>query len=175
MSAKGVTKAPAGQGPRLKTTSLKLLESSDGIHDDRTWEPIVKPDLPYSRFAPEKPDYLSPEASKHWDILVPEMARLNILAEHNLAGLVILCESWSRYRECEEIIKVEGQITKNRFGADVKNPALLNLETADSHYRWWANEFGLTPASEPRVKVPASPDPSKEENPFSPGAKAGTK
>lgn len=117
----------------------------------------------FTRYAPERPDDLSAEAAKHWDEIVPELARLELLTPSHAGGLEIMCETWSRWREAQELVREEGVLGENSQGR-VRHPAVAVVEAASREYRAWAGEFGLTLATEGRLNLKEAQ--RGDENPF---------
>lgn len=119
----------------------------------------------FARYAPAKPDDLSSEASRHWDEIVPELARLELINPSNAGALIMLCETWSRWKEAQAILFEEGVLGHNSQGS-VRHPAVAVIEAASKEYRAWSAEFGLTPSSETRL---GAKEPKGDgANPFAP-------
>ncbi|PZR71725.1 MAG: phage terminase small subunit P27 family [Candidatus Dormiibacter spiritus] len=119
--------------PKAQPAKLRLL---NGRREGQDSGGRKVPDPPaFVRYAPAKPIELSQEASDHWDQVVPELARLDLLTPGHLGGLVSLCECWAQFLAARD----EGN--------------LRDLIVASREYRAWAGEFGLTPSSETRLGV----------------------
>lgn len=132
---------------------------------------VVTPTPAFARYAPEKPDTLSPAASKHWDEILPELERLDLVNPTNIGGLVIMCEAWARHVQALQILAEQGLMIVNSQG-QVRHPAVQIAEKASSEYRQWAGQFGITPSSETRLGVKDKPAPGA--NPFAPKDASGT-
>lgn len=136
----------SGSGPKREHPSLRLLKSVDGKHDS-SWRKIEQVP-PFNRYCPEKPDDLTHLAAKHWDDITPELIRASLLTPHNIGTLVMLCETWSRYKEAQAAVIREGLVEIDPKGGTKRNPMLLTVENSITQYKSLAQEFGLTPASE---------------------------
>ncbi len=117
----------------------------------------------FRRLPPSKPVGLSRLASQHWDAIVPELMRLELLKSIDIGSLTLLCEAWSRWKESDRILRKEGQTVQTPQGVK-RHPALVTAETAEKAYRAWASEFGLTPSAEARLKPIERP--TDDDNPF---------
>lgn len=117
----------------------------------------------FLRFAPTKPKDLSELASEHWDLVVDELQRLEILKPIDAGSLTILCEIWARWKTAQAMIEKEGLTIETSQGVG-RHPAVAIAEAAERSYRSSAAEFGLSPASESKL---ASKGPSgDDDNPF---------
>lgn len=117
----------------------------------------------FRRLPPAKPSTLSALAAQHWDAIVPELVRLELLKSIDIGSLTLLCETWARWQEANRIISKEGQTVTSPQGVK-RHPALLTAESAEKAYRAWATEFGLTPSAEARLKPVDRP--TDDDNPF---------
>lgn len=149
---------PAGRRP--KPAALKLLNGRGPGKDSAGREINMGPG--YVRTAPDAPDFLDDESRAEWDRVVPELQRLGLLTRVARASLVAYCENWSIYvaatREVHEF-GLTREKTIERRGGDVvteyvANPAVAIQRQAGMELRRWAIEYGLTPASEQKVKAP---------------------
>lgn len=148
--------------PRVKKpAALKVIEGRGNGRDSggRT----ITPPPPFKRMPPKKPDGMSPVASRHWDSLVDELARLDLIKPGDAGALEMACEAYARWHAARQHRLEEGVLGKNSQGT-VRNPAIVVEESAEKAYRGWCAEFGLTPAAEGKLKAPEADD--AEENPF---------
>lgn len=155
-----------GVGRKRTPAHLRVLKSADGVHDS-SWRKI-EATPPFQRYCPAKPDDLSPEAARHWDEITPELIRADLLTQHNVGGLVILCETWARWKTAQRLL-VEGDWALVT-GAGQKNPLTTILIETANQYRSFASEFGLTPSSE--TKLGGKENESPGQNPFASGSEA---
>ncbi|HXI96138.1 MAG TPA: phage terminase small subunit P27 family [Candidatus Acidoferrum sp.] len=152
---------PASAGRKSAPLKLKLLKGRREGSDSGGRKLVEAPR--FLRLPPTKPTDLSPAASEHWDLVVDELQRLEILKPIDAGSLVILCEIWSRIKWAQETVAREGFTTVTSQGVG-RHPAVAILEAAERSYRSSAAEFGLTPAAESKVgsKGPSGDD----DNPF---------
>jgi P27 family predicted phage terminase small subunit len=113
--------------------------------------------------APECPPELGPVARAEWHRLVPELARLNLIAHLDRGQLAIYCVAYAQWLEAAEFIQKFGSMVKTPSGFPVQSPfvAILNRQ-ADTMIRI-ASEFGFTPAS--RAKL-VFPEPKRDLDPW---------
>jgi P27 family predicted phage terminase small subunit len=113
--------------------------------------------------APECPPELGPVARTEWHRLVPELARLNLIAHLDRGQLAIYCVAFAQWLEAAEFIQKFGSMVKTPSGFPVQSPyvAILNRQ-ADTMIRI-ASEFGFTPAS--RAKL-VFPEPKRDLDPW---------
>lgn len=125
----------------------------------------------FRRLLPLKPMELSPAAAEHWDLVVEELARLELTKPIDAGALAATCEAWSRFAGAQTALNKDGLFVdvEMRRGEVTwtetrPHPALRIVEVASREYRAWCNEFGLTPSSEGRL-APRK-ETGGEENPF---------
>lgn len=142
--------------------ALKLVEGR-GHGTDSGGRPVKKPPG-FVRLPPEPPEFLFGDAAELWEMVVPELQRLQLTKPVDAPALTAYCLAWQRLCQAQRIIDAEGMVHENSQGR-VRHPALAILEAASKDLRAWAQEFGLTPSAEMRVGKPEGDDGA--ENPFS--------
>ncbi len=125
--------------------------------------------------APRCPHWLHKNAKKEWKRIAPQLERMGLLTQVDLAALAMYCESWAQYREAIEFVHKKGQayaiFERNEDGnvkydnrgqpilrhmqqwpqVGIANKALKNIQSLCS-------EFGLTPSARGRMQVPGTSD-----------------
>lgn len=145
--------ARTGRPP--KPTALKLITGNPGKRALNQNEP--KP----TQGAPLCPSDLDPEAKREWRRVVPELDRIGMLAKVDRACLVCYCETWALYRVCQRKIVAEGPTYETDYGPK-KRPEVAIASQCLAHIRAFCAEFGLTPSSRGRMKLPGK----QEVDPF---------
>ena len=151
---------PSGRKPQ--PANLKLLKGRSPGRD--SGGRVVNTGPAFVRSAPTPPAWLDREAKAEWRRIVPELERLHLLSQVTRASLVAYCECWSSYvaatKAAHEGVLIDRLITR-RDGTvieeKVTNPALTEQRLQSAELRRWATEYGLTPASEQKIK-PAEAD-----------------
>ncbi len=128
-------------GRRPAPAKLRLLRGNERTGRDSGGRK-VDPGPGFRRRAPEKPADLTPDAAAHWDAVVPELARLELLGPHHLGA------TWSRWRRAQREM-VAGELTSGTR----RQPYVVIAETAARQYVSFAAEFGLTASAEGRLGV----------------------
>lgn len=146
---------------------LKLVEGRSPGHDSGG-RPVKEPPA-FKRLPPAKPRGMSRVAAKHWDQVIGELARLELVKPIDAGALEMLCEAYARWHEAREIRKSETILGKNSQGV-VRHPAVAVEEAAAKEYHRWAREFGMTPSAESSLAAPEASD--GDANPFA-GATSG--
>lgn len=134
--------------PTPKPAALKLLTGKAEGQDSGGRPVNVGP--AFRRVAPDKPTDLSTVAAAHWDEIVPELTRLDLLSPVHVGALTMLCEAFARWHAAREIRAAEGVLGHNSQGR-VRHPAAAEESSALKDYHRLALEFGLTPSAEQRV------------------------
>lgn len=102
------------------------------------------------------PAWLSPEERKVWKRLAPLLEKRGLLSDMDAMGFAALCTAAATVRLLSEKIGPEG----------------LNVPLMREKARWekellcWLKEFGMTPNSRARLRIPVEPDPNDPSNEF---------
>ncbi len=149
-------------GRRPKPTVLKLVEGNPGKRAINKREPKPR------REVPSCPAHLGDSGKVAWGRLSVLLDRMGVLTEADGAALERLCDCYTDILECRKLIETDGRTYKTTTPQGetlIKaNPAVAQLRAADSQFKSYLVEFGLTPAA--RSKVHASTDDDQEEDPL---------
>lgn len=149
-------------GRRPKPTVLKLVEGNPGKRKINKTEPKPKREIPSC------PAHLSDAGKVAWGRLSVLLDRMGVLTEADSAALERLCDCYSDVLICRESLKADGWTYKTMDAQGntlIKgNPAATQLRAADSQFKSYLIEFGLTPAA--RSKVHATTDDDKKADPL---------
>jgi P27 family predicted phage terminase small subunit len=137
------------RGRTPKPTRLKILDGQT--------RPASSADEPQPDNAlPERPAILTGEARKEWDRITVLLLELKMLAQVDRAALAAYCQCWARWVSAEKKLKHKGAVIKSPNGCPIQNPYLGIANTALKQLKTFLTEFGLTPASRTRIRVPES-------------------
>lgn len=150
-------------GRRPKPTALKLVAGNPGKRAINKKEPKARREIPSC------PAHLNDVSKVAWGRLTVMLDRLGVLTEADAMALERLCDCYSEILECREIIVRDGRTyttTTTTGDTLIKgHPASGQLRAADSQFKSYLVEFGLTPAA--RSKVNATPtDGDDKEDPL---------
>ncbi len=132
-----------------KPAALKLLNGR-GPGKDSAGRPVNEGPK-FVRDAPNPPSWLGREASAEWRRVVPELERLRLLSRVTRASLTAYCETWEVYVTTTKVLHAEGYVYEAKQGL-IPHPAVNIQRQAGAELRRWAVEYGLTPASEQKVR-----------------------
>lgn len=139
------------QGRTPTPTALKLLTGNPG-----------KRPLRFDQFAPEAkiprcPAALNDEARKEWKRITYELNRYGMIAEVDRGMLAMLCSTWARWVEAEQMIAKmaatggQGLFVKTPNGFPVQSPWVAVSNKAIETYKSLCAEFGLSPSARTRI------------------------
>lgn len=111
----------------------------------------------FVRSAPAPPTWLGREAKAEWRRVVPELERLRLLSRVTRASLTAYCQTWETFVLATQLLAKEGLVIEAKQGL-LSHPAVGIQRAAGAELRRWAVEYGLTPASEQKVKAPEVAD-----------------
>lgn len=151
------------RGPKRTPTTI-LDQRNRPTQQDRSSEP--KPNA----IAPVAPDWMEPEAKVAWEYLAPKMERLGILTEIDGNAFARYCQTWARWRQCEEFLRKAGgtTYTKKRYKWDkdqcrftdelietkiIEFPQVKQSQAYSSLLTKLESEFGLTPSGRASLSI----------------------
>lgn len=156
-------------GRKPKPTALKLLEGNPGKRPLPVREPKPSP------IAPKCPTWLHKVAKLEWKRIAPQLERLGLLTEMDMAALAGYCEAWATYVEASTFLHERGQ-TYDTFLRGENGDVLLDDKGAPiivksspwpqasiahkalTQVRAFCTEFGFTPSARGRMTVPGTDD-----------------
>lgn len=106
------------------------------------------------------PSWLDSEAKREWKRILKELEKEEFKAV-DIKALEGYCQSYSKWKECEEYLQRNGYTFTTINGYVMPRPEVAIGNKAQAEMRAWAKELGLTPASRTRMKPNSAP----EENP----------
>jgi len=150
-------------GRRPTPTALKLVTGNPGKRALNKKEP--KP----AAKAPPCPAHLDSDAKAVWKRLCSLLKKMGVLTEADGLALERLCDCYSDILRCRELIERDGRtyttLDQNSNTLIKNNPAVNQLRAADSQFKSYLVEFGLTPAARSKVNVDP-PDDDKKKDPL---------
>ena len=145
------------KGRKPTPTTLKVLAGNPGKRPLNEREPAAPQGVP------EKPSWLDDEAKAEWDRVTADLAAMGLLSQADRPALAAYCTAWSRWVEAEAQVKKYGTVVKSPDkGFPMKSPYLSIADQSLETMRKLMVEFGLTPSSRSRIRVPAGGDEADE-------------
>src|SRR3990172_2095863 len=145
------------RGRKPKPTVLRAIEGNPGKRPLNDREP--KP----PEGTPDCPEYLDEHGKAEWFRLVPILKQMRVFTEVDRTALAAYCTAFSRWIHAEAQVKKYGTIVKSpEKGFPMKSPYLCVASEAMEAMRKFMVEFGLTPSSRSRLRVPDQPDAARE-------------
>jgi P27 family predicted phage terminase small subunit len=138
--------------PKPTPTVLKLIRGNPGKRAINTNEP--KP----PRGIPKCPAHLDTKAKTAWKKLCQRLDQMGVLTLADEYALEILCSVYARIRDLQKAVKLYGattyETTSTAGDLTVKAyPEVSQLEKAESLFKSYLTEFGLTPSSRTKLEV----------------------
>ena len=138
------------RGRKPKPTVLKLLDGNPGKRRINDREPKAPAGIP------EPPEWLDDGAGAEWFRIVKDLDGMGLLSPADHAMLEAYCTTYSRFVQAEVQVRKYGPIVKSPNGFAQTSPYLTVANQALEALRKLSVEFGLTPSSRSRIRLPAS-------------------
>ena len=151
---------------RPKPTALKKLAGNPGHYPLNDAEPTPTVGVP------EMPKGLRRAAQREWKLIVPELSQLGVLTVVDGKALAMYCDAYADWQEAQRDCVKHGLVLDSpvldeenkpiMIGGQALtvrkvNPAFTVKSAAQKTLKSFLIEFGLTPASRTKLKIPAKP------------------
>ena len=137
------------RGRKPKPTTLKILEGNPGKRSLKDHEPLAATEIP------ECPEFLDDEARAEWFRMAKLLQDMGLLTRADRAALAAYCTAYSRWVTAERQVQRLGTIVKSPLkNFPMKSPYLTVADQALENMRKFMVEFGLTPSSRSRIRMP---------------------
>lgn len=130
-----------------KPTNLKILEGNPGKR------PLSENEVKPKEILPKCPVWLNKEAKKKFKQLSKILYNLGLLTELDIDMLVMYCQDFSTYKECQINIKENGLFVKDRDNNLRKNPYISILNQVSSRMVTHMSKFGMSPSDRVGLEI----------------------
>lgn len=96
---------------------------------------------------PVKPAWLGEIASKKWDEIAPELAKLGVMAVAYADFLAMYCQAHQDLHDAIALIAKEGMTCMSEKGGAYLHPAVAIKHNAIDRIAKFGREFGISPSS----------------------------
>lgn len=138
--------AIAGRKPT--PTALKVLHGNPGRRPLNAAEPRAE----VARL--HCPEELDEIARAEWQRVMPLLAAAGVLTRLDRAALISYCVIYSRAMQADAMLAKAGMVITTANGTEVQSPWVSISNRAHELLNRYEVEFGMTPSSRSRVKVP---------------------
>lgn len=144
------------RGRKPVPNEIKKLKGNPGKRP--IGEDAIQPEQPADVLPP--PVFLTKEAKAEWRRLAPQVHKLGLLTEQDVATFAAYCQAFGRWSAAESQLGRDarkrgamagGTIIKTVGGNVIQNPAVSIANAAMAQMVKYAVEFGFTPSARARV------------------------
>ncbi len=139
-------------GPPPIPTEVKRLMGNPGKR--RLPKPGEEPEPDHVSELPEPPEWLGSYGAAEWRRAGPILMKIRLLTESDLLAFGAYCANVDLMIESKFDIEKNGATITGQRGGSVRNPALASFSQAVTALRALATEFGMTPSSRARMRLP---------------------
>lgn len=130
-----------------KPTNLKILEGNPGKR------PLPENEIKPKEVLPKCPVWLNKEAKKKFKQLSKIFYTLGLLTEIDIDMLVMYCQDYAIYKECQIKIKNEGLFVKDKDYNLRKNKYLMILNQVAPRMVTYMSKFGMSPSDRAGLEI----------------------
>lgn len=147
-------------GRKPVPTKLKVLRGNPGKRPLNASEPKAR----VLKEVPQPPDFMDEVAKAEWWRMGQELVDMGMLTSSDRAALIGYCISYARVAAIELELSTgrEELVLVADKGGEYINPMVNIQSMALKQMKAYLTEFGMTPSSRTRIKVPDAP----KEDPF---------
>ena len=135
------------KGAKPKATVLKLVTGNPGRRPLNPREATPKVVIP------NPPEMLDELALAEWRRVTPLLAEVGLITRLDRAVVAGYCMAFSRWMECERMLKTTGLIVKSPNGYPMYSPYLAASNKALDQVRQMSEQIGLSGSSRSRIKA----------------------
>ena len=146
------------RGRKPTASVIKLITGNPGHRPPNEQEAkprVVIPDPPHMVVEDE-------EARAEWNRVTVLLAEVGLIVKLDRAVIAGYCMAWSRWVECEKMLRTTGLIVKAPNGYPMYSPYLTASNKALDQVRQFSEQIGLSGSSRSRIKASA---PDEDEDP----------
>ena len=141
------------RGRKPKPTALRSIEGNPGKRQLNDREPQPPEGVP------DCPEELDDVARAEWFRTAAVLKEMGLLSPADRTALAVYCTAYSRWVQAEAQVRKYGAIVKSpNKGFPMKSPYLTVADQSAEMMRKFMVEFGLTPSSRSRIRVPEGGD-----------------
>lgn len=143
----------SGRGRKPKPVARKKAAGNPGqrkLNDSEPTFPQIKNIDP--------PEWIGGFAREMWERIAPELCGQQILTMADIQNFEAFCDSYGRWREARDQLKVEGLIVFGASGQPMKNPLATIINEALKQMATFGSLLGLDPSSRQRLSGPKKAD-----------------
>ena len=140
------------QGRKKSASNLALENSSRAGSQKQTSNQLLA-------VVPKPPVYLSNYAKMEWKRSARVLVDARILHRMDLPAFEAYCDSYSTWRQANDILKKTGLVVVNQAGFEVAHPAVVIARNSKDQMNKFGAEFGLNPMA--RSRIPKLPEESR--------------
>ena len=140
------------RGPAPKPVTVHELNGNPG---KRSLKNKPRPEAQ----APRCPKSLTPDATRVWKRIVPQLERMGVLATVDRDALVAYCRTFARWEAAEDFLEKHGEVYPIRDESGKVRymqqfPQVSISRNLLQMLRSYQQEFGLTPSARSRIEIP---------------------
>jgi len=145
------------RGPAPIPFEVKVIEGNKGKKKLPKHRPSFRPK------APRCPSWLDKEARREWRRLAPQLEKMRLLTEGDLAAFACYCKAYSDLQNAEKTLQEEGRIVTTEKGYQMAHPAVAMAREAMKSIKDFAIQCGFTPSARSRIDLEPTSDSDDED------------
>ena len=151
------------RGPKPKPTKLRVFEGNPGKLPICANE--VDPESAVLKAVLKAcPSYLGRAGRKVWRDTAKILHPLGLLTVADLGSFGLYCAAWDEFEEAKKDIKTNGLLVEGAGGAQIRNPAIMVVQSSRQAIRQFGALFGLSPVDRIGMSIEVSDRPTEPDD-----------
>jgi len=140
------------RGPIGQTATLHLIKGNPSKLPAARLNDALRPQVGI----PDRPDFLLPDAKAEWDRITPELKRLHIISNIDMAALAMYCQAYALWAQAQRKLKelgADSMVDATPSGYNQISAWYVASAKAFEQMRSMLAEFGLSPLTRARISA----------------------
>jgi P27 family predicted phage terminase small subunit len=140
------------RGPAPEPVALKLVKGNPGNLAAHRLTDALRPRVEI----PCCPSYLLPDAKKEWARITPELKKLHIVSQIDMAALAVYCQAYATWVIAQKKLKglgADGLVDATPSGYQQMSAWYTISTRASDQMHKYLCEFGMSPSSRARIQA----------------------
>jgi len=147
-----------GEGDSVMGSRGPLRESAEVLNARGSWRASGRAREPKIKSGrPPRPAWLSNQGKKIWKQTVLILEEMGVLGTADKNALARYCHTWDRWLQASRDVELNGDTFVTDKGYEGRRPTSILMDRLSEQIERLEKEFGLTPASRPRLVATVEP------------------
>ena len=147
-----------GEGDSVMGSRGPLRDSAEALNARGSWRASGRAkEVRIKSGRPPRPAWLSKQGKKIWKQTILILEEMGVLGTADKNALARYCHTWDRWLQASRDVELNGDTFVTDKGYEGRRPTSILMDRLSEQIERLEKEFGLTPASRPRLVATVEP------------------